>query len=149
MPLHDHIIGQSDLKKTPKEIKIGDTVYGTAPQAAVTASKWLTDLWIQLGRPQTPLTDAGSKLMKVIIAVWEDLYPQESKLWWEGRSEYKKEELDIKTQVHKRTGRSLASYPFPIFMMCKRLFPDFKMGERKNAIKMARRFPMFQMANKI
>jgi hypothetical protein len=64
------------------------------------------------------------------------------------RAEYKGSELDIKDQVKKKTGRSLASYPYPIYAMMKKLFPKFNPTERNNCMKMVKRFPIFRFANK-
>jgi len=123
--------------------------YEEIPKEAVLASKWLTDLWVKLGRPQTPFTPSGAKLMNVIIAVWEDTYPIQVKAWTDERATYKKEELLITEQVHRQTGRSLASYPMPIFRMMKKVFPNFKVGERKNTIRLVRKWPMFRFCQKI
>lgn len=84
-----------------------------------------------------------------MISAWQDLYPIESKLWLEDRREYQETEKPISEQVSKRTGRSLASFPYPLFKMMKTMFPDFKPAERKNCIKMVKKWPMFRMANVI
>lgn len=123
--------------------------YEEVPPQSVLASKWITDLWNQLGRPISPLTPSGQKLMKVIISVWEDLYSKDAKEWYEARADYKKSEMSISEQVSKRTGRSLASFPTPVFLMMKRVFPAFRVADRKNCIKLVRIWPQFQMANKI
>jgi hypothetical protein len=119
------------------------------PQAAIAASKWLTDIYVRLGRPQSPFTESGEKLVNVIIATWKELYPQEASDWFDTKRDYQKEELDITSQVHQKTGRSLASYPYPVYKMLRQVFPTIKFGERKTAIKMARRFPIFKFANRI
>jgi len=46
-------------------------------------------------------------------------------LWLEQRKNYKASELSISQQVKRQTGRSLASYPYPIYQMMKKVFPDF------------------------
>jgi hypothetical protein len=121
--------------------------YEEIPQIALITSKWLVEAWEQLGKPDNPFTESGAKMMAVIIAVWEELYPDESKQWYEDRKTYRKHELSITEQVHKHTGRSLASYPFPIFQVMKTIFPTFKAAQRENCLKMVRKFPMFQMCN--
>jgi hypothetical protein len=108
------------------------------------------DMRERLGSPATPFTQAGEKLMKIIIAVWEDGYPSQARQWYKDRREYKNAEMGITEQVHQRTGRSLASYPEVIYNLTRRLFPGFDPAwPRNNAIKMVKKFPMFQMANKI
>lgn len=137
--------------KTPvvKEVKIGNETFQEVSKEASAASRILSDLYNDLGKPKDPFSEAGQKLVKVIIAVWEDLYPIESKVWHQEREEHKVAEMDIKEQVHQRTGRSLASYPYPIFKMMAVVFPGFKPAERKNCMKMIKLFPMFKMVNRI
>jgi hypothetical protein len=122
--------------------------YEKIPPESLMASKWLVDIWERLGRPQTPFSESGAKLMNVIIAVWQELYPQEAKEWLDTRKEYKANEMSIQQQIKQHTGRSLASYPFQVFMMMKKLFPKFSPSERKNCMKMVTKWPMFLMAVK-
>jgi hypothetical protein len=129
-------------------VKIGNEEYDIPSEIAVVTSKWLVDAWEHLGRPETPLSDSGEKLMAVIISTWEELYPEEAKEWHEARKNYKKSELSLTEQVRKHTGRSLASYPFMVYQAMRRLFPDFKPGDRQNCMKLVARFPMLRMANK-
>jgi hypothetical protein len=130
-------------------IKLGEEEFETVPEISLFASKELVDMWERLGRPESPLTESGEKLMKVIIAVWEELYPEQVKHWTEDRKQYKVNELTTKEQIYQHTGRSLASYPYPVFMMMKKLFPNFRPVDRANCMKMVRKFPMFSMANKV
>ena len=122
--------------------------YEEVPQTAVLSSKWLVEAWERLGKPETPLTPSGQKMMAVIITTWEELYPEEAKEWHKSRDVYKRNELPISEQVHKRTGRSLASYPFFIFQVMRRVFPKFKPGDRDSCMKLIRVFPMFRFANR-
>lgn len=129
--------------------KIDFSQYEEVPDLAVKASRVVADMWITLGRPQTPFSVSGKKMMDIIIAVWEDCYPLERKMWMEERANYKASEKTISEQVHGNTGRSLASYPYPIFMMMKKVFKNFKPGDRKTCLKLIKEWPMFQMAVKI
>ena len=132
-----------------KVLKVnGEEFEEVSPTAQIT-SKWLVDAWEHLGRPETPLSESGEKMMAVLIAVWEELYPEEAKEWHASRSNYKKNELSIPEQIRKHTGRSLASYPFFIFQAMRKIFPTFKPGDRVSCMKLVRRFPMFRLANKI
>ena len=142
-------IQNENLKKAPREIKINGEVYSTIAPEAIQVSKWLVDIWIKLGKPQTPFTESGAKMMDVIIASWEDLYPVDSQIWYNERKDHLKAELSITEQVHKHTGRSLASFPYPIFRMMKVVFKNFKVAERKNCIKMVGKWKMFKMVNKV
>ena len=130
-------------------MKIGDEEFEELPAIVTFTSKYMVDIWDKLGRPDSPLTDAGAKMMNVMIIAWEELYPEDAKKWYEERKSYKNSELSINEQVHKRTGRSLASYPYQIFMMMKTLFPKFKPGDRVQCMKLIRKFPIFKMANKV
>jgi len=123
--------------------------YQVVPPQQNAVSKVLSEMWITLGKPATPLTKSGQKMMEIIIATWEDLFPKESKEWLKDRADYKKAEKSISEQVKKRTGRSLASYPFYIYQVMKTLFPNFDPTERRNCFKMVKKWPMFQFANKV
>jgi hypothetical protein len=129
-------------------IKIRGEEYEEVPQISIFTSKYLVEAWEALGRPETPFTESGEKLMSAIIAAWEELYPKDAQEWREVRTRYKNNELSITEQVHQHTGRSLASYPYEVFMMMKKLFPNFKPGERANCMKMIRKFPIFKLANR-
>lgn len=142
---------KNDSLKNPKDhkkLKLGDE-YEVIPPQAVAASEAVVRTWIHLGRPESPFTESGEKLMKVIIAVWEDTWPQQASEWHAMRKNYQDVEMDISEQVSKKTGRSLASYPYPLYTMMKKVFPKFDPGERKNAMKFVKKWPMFRMANKI
>ena len=123
--------------------------YEVIPPQAVASTQILMKMWERLGRPKTPFTPSGAKLMDIIIATWEDGYPKQAREWYETRKEYQRNELPISTQVSRKTGRSLASYPLPIFNLMRRLFEGFNPAERKNCMKMVKKWPMFRMANKI
>jgi len=122
--------------------------YEEVPVTAVAASKWLVEYWEKLGKPTTPLTPTGKSMMNIIITVWQELYPQDAKEWLDSRKDYKVSELSISTQVQRHTGRSLASYPYPIFQMMHKIFPEFDLKERKNILKLVKAFPIFLFANK-
>ena len=141
------------MKADPK-VEGADTTfklddYEVIPPQAVASVQILMKMWEQLGRPETPFTPSGAKLMNIIIAVWEDGYPDQARKWAADRQEYKKNEMSVKEQVSKKTGRSLASYPLPIYNIMGKLFPKFKAAERKNCMKMVRKWPIFRLANKI
>lgn len=133
----------------PKEIKIGNEEYEVIPPAAVSASKIISDMHTLLGRPDDPFSPQGEKLMHIIIAVWEDLYPREAMQWYEDRKEYQKEEMSVREQVNKQTGRSLASIPLPIYRLMRKVFPNYKMDNRDDFIKLVGRYPLFRMANRV
>jgi hypothetical protein len=136
-------------KSDPKVIKLGDEEFEEIPRRAYVASDALVKAWERLGKPKNPFTRAGKELVDAIIKVWKESYPKEANEWYAMRTEYQRAELPISTQVKRKTGRSLASYPYPIYTMMRKLFPNFKPAERKNAIKMVKRWPMFRMANKV
>lgn len=148
--IQDKLIGNAD-KPRISDPKIDEQLENLEEVSylAVGASKMIVDIWKRLGKPNSPFTESGEKMVNVIIATWEELYPQDARDWYNTRAEYKKEELSITEQVHKKTGRSLASYPYPIFQMLKKVFPAVKLGERDVCKKFVRKWPMFRMANKI
>lgn len=122
--------------------------YEEIPKEALLASQFLADKHIALGQPQTPFTPAGQKMMDSIIKVWEILYPLDYETFMAERRDYKKNEMSISEQVHQKTGRSLASYPLPIYKMMKRIFKGFDSAKRENCMRMIRLWPIFQFANK-
>ncbi len=123
--------------------------YDVIPPHVFTASTMVTQMWDRLGRPKTPLSDQGEKLVNFMFEIWKEYQPYEYTRWIEMRKEHKKEEKTISEQVSKHTGRSLASYPMLIFRMMKVCFPDFDPVKRENCLKMVRKFPMFSLPNKI
>lgn len=123
--------------------------YQEVPLVANVASKLLAEFYEKQGRPKSPFSKGGEKVVNMIIKIWTDLYPKEVEAWTKDRKDYKESEMDIKQQVKKRTGRSLASYPYPIYRMLKVTFPEVSVVERKNCMKMVKKWPMFRLANKV
>jgi len=123
--------------------------YEVIPPQAVASAKVLVDMWERLGRPTTPFTPSGAKLMDIIIAIWEDGYPAQVRKWIADRKEYQNSELSLTEQVHRRSGRSLASFPMPVYKMMKTIFKGFNSTERENCMKMVRKWPQFRMANRV
>lgn len=123
--------------------------YQAVNPSALTATNILLKAWEQLGRPQTPFSRSGKKVMDLIIAIWEDLYPVDRETWRKDIKNYKAAELSIAEQVKGQTGRSLASYPFPIFKMMAVVFREFDPAERNNCMKMVKKWPIFQVTNKV
>lgn len=116
---------------------------------AVQTSKYVVDMWLKLGKPKDPFSDQGKKLVELMIAGWEYCYPFEAREWYEMRKEYQGAEMSIHDQVKQKTGRSLASYPYPIYAMMTAVFKGFDPAERNNCIKMVKEWPMFRFANKV
>ena len=141
--------GKKEGEKDPKVIKIDDEEYEVVPPQATAATEVIVKMWETLGKPENPFSKAGSKLMEIMISVWRDTWPRESEEWLSLRKDYKDNEMSIKDQVRKGTGRSLASYPYPLYMMMKKVFPKFDPVKRDNAIKFVKHWPIFQMAKKI
>jgi len=79
--LHDHTIGLADkvssVKVTDHKVDSLLNEMEVLPQITISASQWLTDAWVRLGKPESPFTENGEKLLNAIIATWEELYPQE------------------------------------------------------------------------
>lgn len=132
-----------------KTVVFNGSTYEEVPTEAIAASKIIADMWVRLGKPRDPFTTSGAKMMEIMIAVWMDLYPLQARVWLEERKEYKLNEMSTGEQVRKHTGRSLASYPLPIYNMIKKVFRGFDPAERKNCMKIVQKWPIFQYANKI
>lgn len=132
-----------------KTLEVDGETYEIPTKQAQAMTNAIMYAWEKMGRPETPLSDSGEKVMNVIIATWEDTFPKEATAWYEERRLYKVNEKTIKEQVAQRTGRSLASYPGYIYQVMKRVFPTFRLGDRDNVIKFVKKYPMFLMANKV
>lgn len=132
-----------------KTIKLGEEEYSVIDPAAVQASKILVDSWIKLGKPTDPFSPSGKKIVNLIIAIWEDCFPIQRELWYGERKKYQESEMSIGEQVRKGTGRSLASFPVPVYHMLTKTFKGFDPAERKNCIKMVKEWPLFRFANRI
>lgn len=130
-------------------LKIGDGVYEEIPREVNAASIIISDMQKKLGYPQDPYSDSGKKMMKILIAIWEDLYPHDAREWYATRKEYQSNELSITQQLAGHTGRSLASVPSQIYEMMKVVFPKYKCRKREDWMKLVKYYPMFQMANKV
>lgn len=129
-----------------RTITIDKQEYEIPSQFASDLSAFLTMAWSNLGEPDDLFTENGKKLMKVIIASWQDVYPVESYNWLEMRKEYKSNEMSISQQVKQQTGRSLASVPSYIFLMMKKFYKN--KHDRKFFTNLVKEFPMFMMCNK-
>lgn len=123
--------------------------YKIIPPHLASATAFIVELWDKLGRPTDPLSESGVKLVNFIFDCYKELFPQEYHKWLEERKKYQLNEMTISEQVRKRTGRSLISYPYWVFMVLKKVFPNFDFVKRENAMKIAKKFPQFQIANKV
>lgn len=130
-------------------VSVNGDIYDVIPKEVNAATRAIEFSYNKVGRPTDPLSTAGKKVVAVMIAVWEDLYPEQSRSWFKVREEYKINEMSIKEQSRKKTGRSLASLPKPIYKMFQVLFPEFKLNNRDNFIKLCKAFPIFQFVNRI
>lgn len=123
--------------------------YQEIPKEALVAADAIVDRWEKLGKPSTPFTKSGKEMVNFLIKVWEITHPIDYQTFLAERNDYQKSEKTLSEQVSQRTGRSLASYPMPIYRMMKKVFKGFDPAERKNCIKMVKIWPMFRMANRV
>ena len=130
-------------------VAIGGDIYDVIPREIEAGTRAILYAYNKVGKPTDPLSIAGKKVVAVMVAVWQDLYPTQSRDWFRVREEYKLNEMSIKEQSKKHTGRSLASLPKPIYKMFQVLFPEFPLNSRDNFIKLCKAFPIFQFVNKI
>ena len=137
------------LLRSKNSLKIDGKTYDVIRPEAVEASKILADTWIRLGKPVDPFSVAGKKIVNLIIAIWEDTYPLQAHMWIEERKHYQSAEKTIHEQVSQKTGRSLASFPYPVYQMIIKTFKGFDPAERKNCMKFVKEWPIFRFANKV
>lgn len=135
------------MNQTPtfEDFKLSQEEYEVIYPQSVAASKVLADMYVRLGKPEDPFSKAGEQMMRFIIAVWEDLYPQEVKYHKMRIKQYREDEKTVQEQVKEKTGRSLASVPTHIYRMMKKIFPNFKMNSRDDFIKLTNKYPMFKV----
>jgi len=129
--------------------KINLQDYEVIPPHLSTLTLYITNLWEGLGKPTDPLSSQGQKLVNFIFDAYEELYPEEYKAWREAIKEYQSAEKSIHEQVKYHTGRSLISYPTWVYHILRKVFPAFNFHKRENAMKMAKTFRQFQVANKV
>jgi hypothetical protein len=129
-------------------IQLNGQLYEIPTKQASAISSAIAYAFTQCGCPDTPLSDAGEKVMDVIIATWRDTYPKLSDEWFEERQLTRNEQMSTQDQVRKGTGRQLASYPMYIYEVMRKLWPKFKATERDNAIAMVRRYPIFSLVER-
>lgn len=129
----------------PEAIKLDDGVYEIVPPQAVVGSKLIAETHERLGRPDTPLSDAGEKMMNVIISYWQDVYPNHYADWTQNKKDYKSVEMSPQEQARKGTGRSLASVPMIVYRLMKKVFPNYKLHNREDWNKFIRKYPIFKM----
>lgn len=133
-----------------KALNLEDSVYyEEIPSKSVAASRVLAAAFERLGKPQDPFSKAGEQMMRFIIAAWEDLYPKQVAQWLKTKKEYQDAEMSTSEQVHKQTGRSLASLPTPVYRMIQKVFPEYKLNDRDEWMKFLKKYPIFRMANKL
>ena len=144
--MNNPILAPKDLNKN---ISIKGQDYEILPDTVNEALMSLMLAWERLGQPKTVFSESGNKLMQVIIATWRDLYPKESQDWLKLRAEYQFSEKTIKEQVKAHSGRSLASIPLYIHKIMKEVFKEDKVTDREYYKKLVKKFPIFQMANKV
>jgi hypothetical protein len=137
------------VRPTNTEFEIDGEVNVVLPEEVNEVMASLMVKWEITGRPSSVFSKAGEELMRTIVATWQDLYPTDSQEWLEMRNEYKKNEMSLRDQVKSHSGRSLASIPLYIHKLMDLFFKDDKPKDRKYYQKLVKKFPMFQMANKV
>ena len=137
-----------EFKRENVDIEIDGEQYYIPGKTAIDAANLLTYAWDEAGKPDTLFSDGGDKIMTVLVSMWQDLYPEESKQWMEDRKEYQDNELESSEQIRKETGRSLASVPMFFHTTLKALFKDEEM-DREYYKKLVKKYPMFRMTNKV
>lgn len=116
---------------------------------AVTLSKWLVDSYKRLGSPDDPFSEQGERVMNMIVHAWEYLDPRGARERRESIKEYRDNELSNAEKVKRATGRNIASVPTPVYHLMKKFFPQFKLDNRDNFIKLVKKYPYFQVTEKI
>lgn len=132
-----------------KTIKLNGEEYYTPTKQGYIVSNLLVDLWQNLGKPSDPFSNTGSQLVDVIIATWQDTFPQQYREWIKERKLMHDSELSNSEKIRKHTGRNLAAYPFYIYKLIKTIFPEFKFSDRDNQLKLVKKWPIFKMVGNV
>lgn len=132
----------------PETINVDGTEYKIPEKFKYQLIAYLMQAWSQLGKPKTVFSDSGDKMMQVLIASYEDLFPEDARERKKEISEHKQVEMSISDQVKKHTGRSLASVPLYFDKMMKVFFKEDK-KDRAYYLKLVRKYPMFKMVNRV
>lgn len=131
------------------DIKHNGVEYYQPTKQGYAVSHVIATVWDELGRPETPLSSQGEKLMEVILSTWQDTHPDQYKEWAKIREEHLSAEMSIQEQVKKKTGRTLASYPEFVFHIMRRVFPQFSFSDRENVLKLVKKYPIFRFVEKV
>lgn len=127
---------------------MGEEEYEIPTDQAILLSKYLTEAWDKLGKPNDLFTESGRKLMTVIIAAWEDTYPTQYAQWKANRDEHLASELPIREQA-LHTGRSLSSTPTFVWYLMKKFYTGNNINERKFQLKFVKEYPIFRYTQRI
>jgi hypothetical protein len=138
----------TDIKLEGNTVKMDGEEYYVPTRQGYAISHVISSLWDQLGKPDTPFSESGEKLMDLIIATWEDTFPKQHKQWIEERKLMHSSELSNREKIKKHTGRNLAAYPYYVYKMIKLVFPNFNFMERENQLKLVKKWPVFRMVEK-
>lgn len=136
-------------KPLEKSVNIDGEIYDIPSDFSIALSTELVRVWVGLGQPTDLFTVAGDKMMKVIIASWEDAFPAEAASRREDLISIKSEQMTTKEQIKGHTGRQLASIPYYIMKLMKAIFKENKLGDRENMIKLVKLYPMFSLVEKV
>lgn len=131
------------------DVQVGEDTYDVPTAARLLYAEYITRVWEKLGCPRTIYSDAGKKLVEALIYGWEKTYVQDAVARRIERAEYQANEMEIKDQVRKETGRSLASIPTMILFLMRRLFSEDMPFKREWHIYLVQHFDFFRYANKI
>ena len=119
--------------------------YEVIDSPTVAASRALSEFYVRLGSPDDPFSTAGEQMMRLIIAAWQDLYPEQATMHNARIKDYQELEKTMHEQIKSGSGRNLASVPTPVYRMMRKIFPDFKMNNRDDFIKLVNKYPIFKL----
>lgn len=127
-----------------KDFNLDDFEIPTKQAALI--SNILAKSWSAFGKPDTVRSEGGKKLMTVIIAAWEDSFPEEARVWKNQRSEELTNERSVKESI-KSGGHNSAAYPYWLFQMMNWGFPQEKWAKKETVSFLTKNFPVFRTSN--
>lgn len=120
--------------------------YEIPTKQAILISNLLSKTWSALGKPTHVNSDAGKKLMTVIISAWEDTFPEEARVWQSQRSEELLNERTVRESI-KSGGHNSAAYPYWLFQMMCWGFPQERWANKETVSFLIKNFPVFRTSN--
>jgi hypothetical protein len=130
----------------PADEKLNSIEFEIPTDQALVISNILAKAWSAFGRPTEVRSEAGKKLMTVIIGAWEDSFPAECAEWQREQNNELLNERSVKESI-KAGGHNVAAYPYWLYKMMTWGFPNERFAKRETVEFLVKNFPVFRTSN--